>query len=161
MSSSNHFNQGSRFLASKPRNEVDAKEEIFRIEGKNNHMKLMLLHVFVSFCFSFVAARIKPTEVKNSAGKYTTFATNYGRWLEKHNKLICEIRSALNDEVVDDKLVFLIDISLKHYLEFSEMKTSDVSNVGWCTAADQSLWWIGGFRPSKLLQVMLVCCCME
>ncbi|XP_022641077.1 TGACG-sequence-specific DNA-binding protein TGA-1A isoform X2 [Vigna radiata var. radiata] len=79
MSSSNHFNQGSRFLASKPRNEVDAKEEIFRIE----------------------------------------------------------------------------DISLKHYLEFSEMKTSDVSNVAWCTAADQSLWWIGGFRPSKLLQVIV------
>ncbi|WVY99260.1 hypothetical protein V8G54_031411 [Vigna mungo] len=130
MSSSNQFNQSSRFLASKPRNEVDAKEEIFRLD----------------------AARIKPTEVKNSAGN-TTFAANYGRWLEKHNKLICEIRSALNDEVVDDKLVFLIDISFKHYLEFSEMKTS-AANFD-VTAADQSLWWIGGFRPSQLLQVIV------
>ncbi|KOM52380.1 hypothetical protein LR48_Vigan09g103900 [Vigna angularis] len=136
MSSFNQFKQGSRFLASKQRNEVDAKEEIFKIDG----------------------ARIKPTEVKNSAGN-TTFATNYGRWLEKHKKLICEIRSALKDEVVDDKLVFLIDIAMKHYLEFSEMETSaanfDVSNVAWCTTADQSLWWIGGFRPSQLLQVIV------
>lgn len=107
----------------------------------------------------FVAALIKPTEGKNSAGN-TTFATNYGRWLEKHNSLICEIRSSLNEEVVDDKLVFLIDIVMKHYVEFSEMKTSaanfDVSNVAWNTTAEHSVWWIGGFRPSQLLQVMLV-----
>jgi len=37
MGSSNQFNQGRKFLANKPRNEVDAKEEIFRIDGKNNH----------------------------------------------------------------------------------------------------------------------------
>ncbi|ESW16199.1 hypothetical protein PHAVU_007G136800 [Phaseolus vulgaris] len=127
MSSSNQSNQGSRFLADKPKNVVDAKEKIFRIDGN------------------------------------TTFVTN-GRWLEKHNRLICEIRSALNDEVVDDKLVFLIDIVMKHYFELSEKKTSaanfDVSiNVAsaatWCTTAERSLWWIGGFRPSQLLQVIL------
>ncbi|QCE07772.1 transcription factor TGA4-like [Vigna unguiculata] len=129
MGSSNQFNQGRKFLANKPRNEVDAKEEIFRID-----------------------------EGKNSAGN-TTFATNYGRWLEKHNRLICEIRSSLNEEVVDDKLVFLIDIVMKHYVEFSEMKTSaanfDVSNVAWNTTAEHSVWWIGGFRPSQLLQVIV------
>ncbi|CAJ1976595.1 unnamed protein product [Sphenostylis stenocarpa] len=126
MSSSNQFSQGRRFLANKPRNEVDAKEEIFRIDEN------------------------------------TTFVMNYGRWLEKHNKLICEIRSALNDEVVDEKLVCLIDIVMKHYFELSEMKTSaanfDVSNVApaiWCTTAERSLWWIGGFRPSQLLQVIV------
>ncbi|KAK7356527.1 hypothetical protein VNO80_15800 [Phaseolus coccineus] len=126
MSSSNQSNQGSRFLANKPKNVVDAKEEIFRIDGN------------------------------------TTFVTN-GRWLEKHNKLICEIRSALNDEVVDDKLVFLIDIVMKHYFELSEMKTSaanfdvsiNVASATWCTTAEGSLWWIGGFRPSQLLQVIV------
>lgn len=89
--------------------------------------------------------------------------TNYGRWLEKHSKLLCEIRSALNDEVVDEKLVFLIDIVMKHYFELSEMKTSaanfDVSNVAsatWCTTDERGIWWIGGFRPSQLLQVKLV-----
>jgi len=37
MSSSNQSNQGSRFLADKPKNVVDAKEKIFRIDGKNNY----------------------------------------------------------------------------------------------------------------------------
>jgi len=37
MSSSNQFNQGTRVLANKPRNEVDAKEENFRIDGKNSY----------------------------------------------------------------------------------------------------------------------------
>ena len=43
------------------------------------------------------------------------------------------------------------------------MKTSaanvDVLNVDsaiWCRTAEHKLWWIGGFRPSELLQVMLV-----
>ncbi|TKY51771.1 Transcription factor TGA4 [Spatholobus suberectus] len=129
MSSSNQLNQGSRFLANKPRNEVDVQEERFRIDGN------------------------------------TTFVMNYGRWTEKHNRLISEIRSALNDQnhqVLDDKLLFLIDIVLKHYFELFEMKTSaanlDVFNVAsaiWCTTAERNLWWIGGFRPSDLLQVIL------
>ncbi|RDX93916.1 Transcription factor TGA4, partial [Mucuna pruriens] len=129
MSSSNHLNQTNRFLANMPRNEADAQEEIFRIDGN------------------------------------TTFVLNYGRWTEKHNRLISEIRSALNDhnnKVLDDKLVFLIDIVMKHYFELFKMKTSaanlDVFNVAsaiWCTTAERNLWWIGGFRPSQLLQVIL------
>lgn len=91
---------------------------------------------------------------------------NYGRWSEKHKRLIYEMRSALNfhnDQVLDDKLVFLIETVMKHYFELLEMNSSaenlDVFNVAsaiWCTTAERNLWWIGGFRPSQLLQVMLV-----
>ncbi|KAG4983814.1 Transcription factor TGA4 [Glycine soja] len=125
MSSSNQ----SRFLANKPRNEVNVQGGIFIIDGN------------------------------------TTFVMNYGRWSEKHKRLISEMRSALNfhnDQVLDDKLVFLIETFMKHYFELLEMNTStenlDVFNVAsaiWCTTAERNLWWIGGFRPSQLLQVIL------
>ncbi|XP_028221413.1 transcription factor TGA4-like isoform X4 [Glycine soja] len=104
MSSSNQLNQSSRFLANKPRNEVNVQGYTFRID------------------------------VKNSAGN-TTFVMNYGRWSEK---------------------------LMKHYFELFEMKTSaanlDVFSVVsaiWCTTAERNLLWIGGFRPSQLLQVIL------
>ncbi|KAL5195606.1 Transcription factor TGA4 [Glycine soja] len=129
MSSSNQLNQSSRFLANKPRNEVNVQGYTFRIDGR------------------------------------TTFVMNYGRWSEKRKRLISEIRSALNvhnDQVLDDKLLFLIDTVMKHYFELFEMKTSaanlDVFSVVsaiWCTTAERNLLWIGGFRPSQLLQVIL------
>ncbi|KAG4395291.1 hypothetical protein GLYMA_20G195100v4 [Glycine max] len=130
MSSSNQLNQSSRFLANKPRNEVNVQGYTFRIDGN------------------------------------TTFVMNYGRWSEKRKRLISEIRSALNvhnDQVLDDKLLFLIDTVMKHYFELFEMKTSaanlDVFSVVsaiWCTTAERNLLWIGGFRPSQLLQKMLL-----
>ncbi|KAL2562759.1 hypothetical protein AAZV13_20G155400 [Glycine max] len=99
MSSSNQLNQSSRFLANKPRNEVNVQGYTFRIDGN------------------------------------TTFVMNYGRWSEK---------------------------LMKHYFELFEMKTSaanlDVFSVVsaiWCTTAERNLLWIGGFRPSQLLQAIL------
>lgn len=88
---------------------------------------------------------------------------NYELWSEKHNRFISEIRSALNDgnkKVVDDKLLLLIGLVMKHYFELLEMKTSaanlevfNVASAVWCTPAERNLWWIGGFRPSQVLQV--------
>lgn len=82
---------------------------------------------------------------------------NYARWLEEHHKLISEIQSGLNDHkhlIGDDKLLLLKDRIMKHYFELFEMKTS-ATNVEFFKDGD--LWRTGGgFRPSELLQVMLV-----
>ncbi|GAU16942.1 hypothetical protein TSUD_37000 [Trifolium subterraneum] len=64
---------------------------------------------------------------------------NYALSSEEQNKLICEIQSVLKDQ--------------------NHMKTRsanvDVFNVSSATTCERNLWWIGGFRPSQLLQVIL------
>ncbi|KAJ1404786.1 hypothetical protein SESBI_26364 [Sesbania bispinosa] len=127
---SKQLSQSSRVLANKPMKEVTVQGEIFKIEGN------------------------------------TTLVMNYARWSEEHYKLVSEIKSALNDHdhvIHDGKLEILVNIIMKHYSELFEMKTSaaanvDAFNVGsaiWCRTAERHLWWIGGFRPSELLQVIL------
>ncbi|KAK2403785.1 bZIP transcription factor [Trifolium repens] len=87
---------------------------------------------------------------------------NYSLSSEEQNKLICEIQSALNDQnhvIDDDKLRLVINTIMKHCFELLQMKTRsanvDVFNVGSATTCERNLWWIGGFRPSHLLQVIL------
>ncbi|KAJ1435780.1 hypothetical protein SESBI_04730 [Sesbania bispinosa] len=127
---SKQLSQSSRVLANKPMKEVTVQGEFFKIEGN------------------------------------TTFVMNYARWSEEHYKLVSEIKSALNDHdhiIHDDRLQILVNIIMKHYSELFQMKTSaaanvDAFNVGsaiWCRTAEPHFWWIGGFRPSELLQVIL------
>lgn len=83
---------------------------------------------------------------------------NYVLSSEELNKLISEIHNALNDHnhVIDDddKLRLVINTIMKHCFELLERKTRS-ANVDSATC-ERNLWWIGGFRPSQLLQVMLV-----
>lgn len=90
---------------------------------------------------------------------------NCERWSEQHSRLVFEIRSAINDDhdhvIGGDKLRLIINTIMKHSSEVFEMKTRAANvevfnNVGsaiWCTTAERDLLWIGGFRPSELLQV--------
>ncbi|AES61916.1 transcription factor bZIP protein, putative [Medicago truncatula] len=82
---------------------------------------------------------------------------NYVLSSEELNKLISEIHNALNDHnhVIDDddKLRLVINTIMKHCFELLERKTRS-ANVDSATC-ERNLWWIGGFRPSQLLQVIL------
>ncbi|KAL5069236.1 hypothetical protein RYX36_020123 [Vicia faba] len=69
---------------------------------------------------------------------------------EEQNKLISVIHKALNDHnhvIEDDKLQLVINTIMKHYV--------DVLNVGSAITCESNQWWIGGFRPSQILQVIL------
>lgn len=83
---------------------------------------------------------------------------NYALSSEEQNKLISEIHNALNDHnhVIDDddKLRLVINTIMKHCFELLEIKTRS-ANVDSATTCERNLWWIGGFRPSQLLQVIL------
>jgi len=87
-----------------------------------------------------------------------TSVKNYALSSEEQNKLISEIQNALNDHnhVIDDddKLQLVINTIMNHCFELLEMKTRS-ANVDSATC-ERNLWWIGGFRPSQLLQVMFV-----
>lgn len=87
----------------------------------------------------------------------------YGHWLEEQSRQICELRNALQAHIGDIELRILVDAGMSHYFELFRMKTTaakaDVFYVMsgmWKTPAERFFFWIGGFRPSELLKVILI-----
>ncbi|XP_071722673.1 transcription factor TGA1-like isoform X2 [Rutidosis leptorrhynchoides] len=90
------------------------------------------------------------------------FEMQYGQWLEEQNRLICELQTALSGHVTDIELQILVESGMNHYLELFRMKAAaskaDVFYVlsgMWITSAERFFLWIGGFRPSELLKVLV------
>uniref|UniRef100_A0A6N2LXK5 DOG1 domain-containing protein n=1 Tax=Salix viminalis TaxID=40686 RepID=A0A6N2LXK5_SALVM len=91
-----------------------------------------------------------------------TFEMEYGHWLEEQNRHIRDMRIALNAHISDAELHILVDSDINHYSELFGMKATaakaDVFYVMsglWKSSAERFLLWIGGFRPSELLKILL------
>ncbi|XP_011021894.1 PREDICTED: transcription factor TGA1-like [Populus euphratica] len=91
-----------------------------------------------------------------------TFEMEYGQWLEEQNRHICDMRIALNAHISDTELGILVESGMSHYFELFRMKATaaktDVFYVMsglWKSSAERILLWIGGFRPSELLKILL------
>lgn len=90
------------------------------------------------------------------------FEMEYGHWVEEQHKQICELRNALQAHATDIQLRMLVESSLNHYYSLFRMKADAakadvfylISGV-WRTSAERFFLWIGGFRPSELLNVIL------
>ncbi|TYH65383.1 hypothetical protein ES332_D06G052100v1 [Gossypium tomentosum] len=88
----------------------------------------------------------------------TAFEMEYGNWVEEQNKKICELRSALQAHITDIELHILVENSLNHYCNLFHIKADAakadifylISGI-WRTTAERFFHWIGGFRPSELL----------
>ncbi|XP_058770180.1 transcription factor TGA1-like isoform X1 [Vicia villosa] len=77
----------------------------------------------------------------------TISVKKYALSSEEQNKLISAIHKTLNDHnhvIEDDKLQLVINTIMKHVL-----------TVGSAITCESNQWWIGGFRPSQILQVIL------
>ena len=92
-----------------------------------------------------------------------TFEMEYGHWVEEQHRQNCELRNALQAHVTDIELRILVESSLNHYYDLFRMKAdaakADVFYLMsgmWRTSAERFFLWIGGFRPSELLNVMLI-----
>ncbi|KAL6220033.1 hypothetical protein ACLB2K_007791 [Fragaria x ananassa] len=90
------------------------------------------------------------------------FEMEYGHWVDEQNRQISELRTALQAQISDIELRFLVDGGMSHYFELFSMKSkaakADVFYVMsgmWKTSAERFFSWIGGFRPSELLKVLL------
>ncbi|KAK8556701.1 hypothetical protein V6N12_003096 [Hibiscus sabdariffa] len=90
------------------------------------------------------------------------FETEYGHWMDEQSKQICALRTALNAHISVADLQMLVETGMNHYSELFRMKSAaakaDVFYVMsgmWKTPAEQFFSWIGGFRPSELLKVLL------
>ncbi|CAA7027150.1 unnamed protein product [Microthlaspi erraticum] len=90
------------------------------------------------------------------------FEMEYGHWVEEQNRQISELRRVLHGQVSDVELRSLVDHAMKHYFQLFRMKSAaakiDVFYIMsgmWKTAAERFFLWIGGFKPSELLKVLL------
>nr|VDC58936.1 unnamed protein product [Brassica rapa] len=90
------------------------------------------------------------------------FEMEYGQWIEEQNKQICELRTVLQGHIGDVELRLLVEIAMKHYFDLFRMKSAAakedvffVMSGMWRTSAERFFLWIGGFRPSDLIKVLL------
>lgn len=90
------------------------------------------------------------------------FDMEYGRWLDDNCKHIASLRAALQSRLPDGDLSAILDDCIANYDHFFRLKAiavkSDVFhllNGAWMTPAERCFLWIGGFRPSDLLKVLI------
>ena len=86
----------------------------------------------------------------------------YARWLDEHHRQINDLRSAVNSHVGDNELRGLVEAVMAHYDEIFRLKSvaakSDVFHLVsgmWKTPAERCFMWMGGFRPSELLKILV------
>lgn len=90
------------------------------------------------------------------------FDMEYARWLDEHHRQINDLRSAVNSHVGDNELRVLVEGVMAHYDEIFRLKSvaakSDVFHLVsgmWKTPAERCFMWMGGFRPSELLKILV------
>lgn len=91
------------------------------------------------------------------------FDMEYARWLEEHQRLICELRAAMQQHLGENELRLFVNNCLSHYNEIINLKCmigkTDVFHLlsgTWKTPAERCFMWIGGFRPSDIVKVVFM-----
>ncbi|KAE9605677.1 putative transcription factor bZIP family [Lupinus albus] len=89
------------------------------------------------------------------------FDMEYARWVEEHQRLLNDLKSAINSQIGDSDLHLLVDSVMAHYNELVRLKSvgekADVFHMHsgmWKTPAERLFMWLGGFRSSELLKVV-------
>ncbi|KAK8671369.1 hypothetical protein V6N13_037965 [Hibiscus sabdariffa] len=90
------------------------------------------------------------------------FDVEYARWLEEQNRQINELRTAVNSHGSDAELRIIVDGVMAHYDEIFRLKSNaakaDVFHLlsgMWKTPAERCFLWLGGFRSSELLKLLI------
>lgn len=90
------------------------------------------------------------------------FDVEYARWLEEQNRQVNELRSAVNSHASDAELRIIVDGILAHYDDLFRLKgvaaKADVFHLlsgMWKTPAERCFLWLGGFRSSELLKLLV------
>ncbi|GFS44319.1 TGACG motif-binding factor 6 [Actinidia rufa] len=90
------------------------------------------------------------------------FDVEYTRWLEEHNRQINELRTAVNSHASDTELRTMVESAITHFDDVFRLKGNaakvDVFHIlsgMWKTPAERCFLWIGGFRSSELLKLLM------
>lgn len=103
-----------------------------------------------------------PTGISGLSSDAAAFDMEYSRWLEEHYRLMCELRAAMQEHLLVNELQLFVDNCLAHFDELMNLKSmivkSDVFHIVsgmWKSPAERCFMWIGGFRPSHLIKIIL------
>ncbi|XP_068661810.1 transcription factor TGA2-like [Aristolochia californica] len=98
----------------------------------------------------------------NVTSAASIFDMEYTRWLEENNRHMSELRHGLHSHLGDGNLRMLLEGGLAHYDEIFRLKgvaaKSDVFHLitgMWTTPAERCFLWMGGFRPSELIKILM------
>lgn len=101
------------------------------------------------------------TMLWNNFSEAAMFDVEYGRWLEEHHRLVCELRAAVQEHLHENELRMYVENCLAHYDQVLNLKSilakTDIFHLVfgmWKTPAERCFMWIGGFRPSELIKVL-------
>ncbi|CAI9781430.1 unnamed protein product [Fraxinus pennsylvanica] len=90
------------------------------------------------------------------------FDMEYARWLDDEHRHMSELRTALQAHLSDSDLQIIVDKYIAHYDELFCLKevaaVSDVIHLitgMWTTPAERCFLWMGGFRPSDLIKMLI------
>ncbi|XP_047157148.1 transcription factor TGA9-like isoform X2 [Vigna umbellata] len=90
------------------------------------------------------------------------FDLEYARWLEDDHRHMAELRTGLQAPLSDGELRVIVDGYLSHYDEVFRLKgvaaKTDVFhliNGMWTSPAERCFLWIGGFKPSELITMLI------
>lgn len=110
---------------------------------------------------SLVGEHGLPVGIGNLSSDAVIFDMEYARWLEEHQRLMCELRTAMQQHLGENELRLYVDNCLSHYNEIINLKCmigkTDVFHLlsgTWKTPAERCFMWIGGFRPSDIVKMI-------
>ncbi|WCJ33966.1 bZIP transcription factor family protein [Euphorbia peplus] len=103
-----------------------------------------------------------PVGIANISSDAAVFDMEYARWVEEHHRITCELRAAVQEHLPENELRLFVDNCLGHYDEVMNLKgmvaKSDVFHLVsgmWKTPAERCFLWMGGFRPSELIKIIV------
>ncbi|KAL5179825.1 Transcription factor TGAL1 [Glycine soja] len=89
------------------------------------------------------------------------FDIDYAHWVDEHQRLLNDLRTAVNSQMSDSDLHILVDSVMAHYNELFRLKSlgtkADVLHIHngmWKTPVERCFMWLGGFRSSELLKII-------
>ncbi|XP_022742564.1 transcription factor TGA2-like isoform X2 [Durio zibethinus] len=109
----------------------------------------------------FISSSGDPSHAMGGNGAMA-FDVEYARWLEEKSRQINELRTAVNSHASDAELRIIVDSAMAHYDEVFRLKSNaakaDVFHLlsgMWKTPAERCFLWLGGFRSSELLKLLV------
>ncbi|KAF8118753.1 hypothetical protein N665_0002s0066 [Sinapis alba] len=98
----------------------------------------------------------------NTSSEAAVFDMEYMRWLEEQQRLLAELRVATQENLSENELRMFVDTCLAHYDHLINLKAmvakTDVFHLisgAWKTPAERCFLWLGGFRPSEIIKVIV------
>ncbi|KAM0027667.1 putative transcription factor bZIP family [Helianthus debilis subsp. tardiflorus] len=92
----------------------------------------------------------------------SVFDMEYARWLEDYHRQMCELQAAVQEHLPENELRIYVDNCIARIDDLLNIKSivakSDVFHIisgTWKTPAERCFMWIGGFRPSELIKIIL------